>query len=150
MVCLCHALLLIIIHCELLAGEFSELCSYFYTKPPCLTHFVGFLCCALLLISMHCGLQQSRWVQWIVRSQIKPFCLLVHFVVCLCHALVLMPYSGAYCGLLGCEFSEILYFLNWLLLKALFIFWFVFAILFLLVSMHRELLGCEFSGLFIS
>ena len=53
-VCLCHALLLVSMHCGFLGSEFSEL-STFKNNCPCLVDFVVCLCHVLLLVSMHCG-----------------------------------------------------------------------------------------------
>ena len=67
-----------------------------------------------------------RWVQRLSTFQIKPACV-VHFVVCLCHALLLI---SMHCGLLDGESSDCPCFKS--NLHVLFFLWFVFIVLCLL------------------
>ena len=116
----CFAMLccLFSMHCGLLESELIELPTI-SSKRACFFFYCG-LCLPCTIVYSNLLWITSRWVNLFLHFKSNLLCP-VDFVVCLCHALLLIV--SMHCWLLGGEFSEFMFQVK---PACLFVFWFVF------------------------
>ena len=104
-VCFCHSLLLVSIHFRLLAGEFSELCTF---KPNFHVMFISVFSspCSITYFNSLYGLLYAVAGEFNELCTINSNLTVYHcsFVICPCHPLVLI---SLYFRLLGGKFGEL-------------------------------------------